>query len=202
MPKRKPLKYFTQKEIEEILFRESSDEDVDHVEAEEMYDSESDVDYIPKPGDDDSDSDGFEPSTSSHRRKKMRHRDSSRLTTRQIPTSGPFASRVTAHLTSPATPDVVLATPDAVPATPDVGHRGRGHRHVNDDMAYIVRLQNKSYRSTSGFQGSSRPQILAATRTAARCLLLHQDQHQKHQMLTPLRSVSHYFLRRKSSTKL
>lgn len=70
MPKRKPLKYFTQKEIEEILFRESSDEDVDNVEAEEMYDSESDVDYIPKPGDDDSDSDGFEPSTSSHRRKK------------------------------------------------------------------------------------------------------------------------------------
>lgn len=59
---RKSVKYLTEKEIQELLFRESSDEDVDHV----MYDSDSDKDYIPEPSDNDEDnSDGIEPSTSS-----------------------------------------------------------------------------------------------------------------------------------------
>lgn len=225
MPKRKPVKYLSDKEIEEILFRESSDEDVDDVEAEEMYDSDSDIDYIPKPGEDDeSDSDGFEPCTSSRQRKKKQRQDSGRPTTTEIAIPGP-ASVSTAHPTSPATPDAAPAAPDAAsvppdaaPATPDVapatpdavsarshaGHRGRRHHHGGDAVAYIVRLENNTSRVlpvSSGILGL-RQWLLLGQLHETSCLLLHQAQHQRHQMLTLLRSASHYFLRTKSLTKL
>ncbi|KAL7868524.1 hypothetical protein SRHO_G00099080 [Serrasalmus rhombeus] len=164
---RKSVKYLTEKEIQELVFRENSDEDVDHVEAEVMYDSDSDKDYIPEPSDDDDedDSDGTEPSTSSHKRKKIQHRDCG-SPTRQMATPGPVASTSTAHPTFPA------AT-QAIPATPHAGRRGRRrcHEDKDDGVSSVVRFENSSYRSTSGFQWSCRPQTSATTRTAARNIM-------------------------------
>ncbi|KAL7846700.1 hypothetical protein SRHO_G00216800 [Serrasalmus rhombeus] len=162
---RKSVKYLTEKEMQELLFRENSDEDVDHVEAEVMYDSDSDKDYIPEPSDDDDedDSDGAEPSTSSHKRKKIQHHDCGSPTTRQMATPGPVASTSTAHPT-------FLAATQAIPATPNAGRRGRRRRHEYKDVgvSFVVRFENSSYRSTSGFQWSCQPQTSATTRTAAR----------------------------------
>lgn len=95
-------------------------------------------------------------------------------------TPGPVASTSTAHPTFPATrpavpatPPAVTATPHAVPATPHAGRRGRRRRHEDEDdgMSPIVKFQNSSYRSTSGFQWSCQPQTSATTRTAARDIM-------------------------------
>lgn len=70
MSKRKTVNYLTHKEIEEVLFTESSEEDVDQLEAEEMWQC---VDYTLKPGyaDNNSDSDGYELSPQRKKKESM-----------------------------------------------------------------------------------------------------------------------------------
>lgn len=137
-------------EIQELLFTESSDDD-DDVKAEVMYDSDSDINYILEPSNDDNDdednSDGIEPSTSSPKRKKKPRHVSGRPTTRQMAAHDLLPLRLLPILLS-------RATCLAVPATSHVGPRGKRRCHEDDDVSPSVRFQMSSYRKTYGFQWS------------------------------------------------
>lgn len=94
-----------------------------------MYDS--DKDYVPKLGDDESDSDDFEPTISS-KRNKTKNLDYVRPTTRKKNDISGLVASVSTVSTSPA-------TNPAVPARPDAGHRRRRHHHEDDGVACIMK---------------------------------------------------------------
>ena len=152
----------THSEIDNILL-ESSDEEVDHLECENLYDCDDDADYEQEPSDSsDSDLDDEPPKK---RRRKVVH--SSPALHATAPIAGPAIA--TAPVAGPATATAPVAGPST--ATAPVAGRGRRRRvpMPNADEV-VVQFNSATIKSKKGFIWNTRPSA-GAVRTPARNIL-------------------------------
>lgn len=172
MAKRKHA--YTDEELEKVmntpgstdLISESESEgEIDGLEADLLYDSDSDVEYTPLPGEDSSDDDGEEV-CGGKRKKQKRKVVVISSGTSPVPTASTSDGRCA---TSPV-PTASTSDASHAPSPAAIG-KGRSHRRRQCETPSIVTFNTSTLSSKSQFRWSCRPQSQTSIRTLSRNII-------------------------------